>query len=347
MTDPDGANTGTPMASGTPAGTGAPTGDGASPGAVRVGTRASTLAQTQTATVVDALTAAGLQVRAVPMTSDGDRTRASLASLGGTGVFAANLRRALLAGECDAVVHSLKDLPTTPHPGLRIAATPAREDARDVLCARDAFTVATLPEGARVGTGSPRRAAQLRTQRPDLQVADIRGNVQTRLGFVTSGELDAVVLAAAGLHRVRLTDAITEYLPLIDWPTAPGQGVLAVEVRDGEDRTDLLTALAAVHDENAWAAATAERAVLARLEAGCAAPVAAHAQVAGAADAGQPVEGTAGGTLRLHAAAYHPTAGHSLLADGAGDLDQAADLGQRLAEELLAAGAGDWITPGR
>lgn len=306
---------------------------------IRVGTRASNLAQTQTGTVVDALAETGLAVQTVPMTSDGDRTRASLASLGGTGVFAANLRRALLAGECEAVVHSLKDLPTTPHPGLRIAATPAREDPRDALCARDGLTLATLPEGARVGTGSPRRAAQLRTRRPDLQVSDIRGNVETRLGFVTSGELDAVVLAAAGLHRVDRAEAITEYLDLADWPTAPGQGVLAVEVREEEDRADLLTALEQVHDPAAWAAVTAERAVLATLEAGCAAPVAAHA--------------TAGEVLALHAAAYHPTQAQSLRADGSEILDDAAPfqtataLGQRLADELLEAGAGEWITPGR
>ena len=262
-------------------------------------------------------------------------------------MFAANLRRALLAGDCDAVVHSLKDLPTTPHPGLRIAATPAREDARDVLCARDGLTVATLPEGARVGTGSPRRGAQLRTQRPDLQVVDIRGNVQTRLGYVTSGELDAVVLAAAGLHRVELTEAITEYLPLAEWPAAPGQGVLAVEVREGEDRDDLLAGLAAIHDEAAWAAATAERAVLARLEAGCAAPVAAHARLAGAAAADAPGDGSLPGPLHLQAAAYHPTDVQTLRADGTASLENATALGHRLAEELLAAGAGDWITPSR
>lgn len=323
---------------------------------VRVGTRASNLAQTQTATVVDALAATGLQVRTVPMTSDGDRTRASLASLGGTGVFAANLRRALLAGECDAVVHSLKDLPTTPHPGLRVAATPAREDPRDVLCARDGLTLATLPEGARVGTGSPRRAAQLRTRRPDLQVADIRGNVESRLGLVTAGELDAVVLAAAGLHRVGRAEAITEYLELADWPTAPGQGVLAVEVREEEDRVDLLAALEQVHDRSAWAAVTAERAVLAALEAGCAAPVAAHA-VLGTPPAGSSPQSAGAaaraGRLSLHAAAYHPTQAQSLYADGTVSLDDgepsqvATALGQRLAGELLEAGAGEWITPAR
>src|SRR5699024_2968430 len=177
------------------------------------------------------------------------------------------------------------------------------------------------------------------TRRPDLQVSDIRGNVETRLGFVTSGELDAVVLAAAGLHRVDRAEAITEYLDLADWPTAPGQGVLAVEVREEEDRADLLTALEQVHDPAAWAAVTAERAVLATLEAGCAAPVAAHA--------------TAGEVLTLHAAAYHPTQAQSLRADGSEILDDAAPfqtataLGQRLADELLEAGAGDGAPPGR
>ena len=318
---------------------GAGTRRGGGPGPVRVGTRASTLARTQTATVTAALAAAGLAVTTVAMTSDGDRTRASLSSLGGTGVFAANLRRALLAGECDAVVHSLKDLPTQPHPGLRIAATPAREDARDVLCARDHLTLATLPHGATVGTGSPRRAAQLRARRPDLHVVDIRGNVETRLGFVSSGKLDAVVLAAAGLHRVGRTEAISEYLELGDWPTAPGQGVLAIEVRQEEDRPNLLAALTAVHDPTAWAAALAERAVLAALEAGCAAPVAAHA--------------VPGDRLSLHAAAYHPTQPQWLQASGTEDLgtadalERATALGRRLAAELLEAGAGEWITPSR
>src|SRR5699024_9828979 len=167
----------------------------------------------------------------------------------------------------------------------------------------------------------------------------IRGNVETRLGFVTSGELDAVVLAAAGLHRVDRAEAITEHLDLADWPTAPGQGVLAVEGREEEDHADLPPAPQQVHDPAAWAAETAERAVLAALEAGCAAPVAAHA--------------TAGEVLRLHAAAYHPTQAQSLRADGSEILDDAAPfqaataLGERLAGELLEAGAGEWITPGR
>lgn len=297
---------------------------------LRLGTRASTLARTQTATVARALEQAGLQVELVPMTSDGDHTRASLASLGGTGVFAARLRQALLAGQCDAVVHSYKDLPAADHPGLRIAATPPRGDARDVLCAREGRTVETLPHGATVGTGSPRRAAQMRAHRPDLQMRDIRGNVETRLGYVTAGTYDAVVLAAAGLQRVDRTAAISQYLPLQDWPSAPGQGILAVEVRQEEDREPITAALAAVHDDDAWACAQAERGVLARLEAGCAAPVAAYATV------GE-------GRVHLHAAAYHPHEARDLHARGSSRPEEAARLGARLAEELLAGGAGEWI----
>lgn len=302
-----------------------------SPGPViRLGTRASTLARTQTTTVARGLEGAGTRVELVPMTSHGDHTRASLASLGGTGVFAARLRQALLAGQCDAVVHSLKDLPAAAHPGLRIAATPARGDARDVLCARAGLTVDTLPRGATVGTGSPRRAAQMRAHRPDLNVRDIRGNVETRLSYVTKGTYDAVVLAAAGLQRVGRTEAISHYLPLEDWPPAPGQGILAIEVRQDEQRPQIMTALAAVHDPLAWACAQAERGVLARLEAGCAAPVAAHARIAE-------------DRVHLHAAAYHPDNVRDLHARGSADPAGATALGAHLADELLASGAGEWI----
>jgi hydroxymethylbilane synthase len=300
--------------------------------AVRIGTRSSRLARTQTQTVVDALTAAGLRTEVVPMTSEGDRSRASLASLGGTGVFAAALRTALLTGECDAVVHSLKDLPTTPHPGLVVAATPPREDARDALCARDGLTLATLPAGARIGTGSPRRAAQLRTARPDLEVVDIRGNVDTRLGFVSDGRLDAVILAAAGLRRIGRADAITAELGLDTWPGAPGQGVLAVEIREADaSGTPLAAALAGIHDVDAWAAATAERSLLATLEAGCAAPVGATATVSD-------------GVLTVSGSAYRPGGGESRTAAASGRPDEAVALGRAVAADLIAAGAGAWIT---
>ena len=161
------------------------------PTVIRVGTRGSALAMAQTTTVANRIAAiAGVEVEIIPITTHGDTSRDSLASLGGTGVFASALRDALLADECDVIVHSLKDLPTAVHPGLRIGATPKRADARDVVCARDGLTLDSLPDGAKVGTGSPRRAAQLRARRPELEVVDIRGNVDTRLAFVADGVLE-------------------------------------------------------------------------------------------------------------------------------------------------------------
>jgi hydroxymethylbilane synthase len=241
---------------------------------MKIGTRGSALALAQTTTVARALERAGIEVELVTITTEGDTSAASLASLGGTGVFASALREALLGGRVDAIVHSLKDLPTAPFPGLTIAAIPKREDARDALCARDGLALGTLPEGARVGTGSPRRRAQLLARRPDLDVVDIRGNVDTRLGKVASGELDAVVLAAAGLSRLGRLDAVTEYFGIDGWPTAPGQGAVAVEVRGGEEK--LVTAL---DHRSTRVIVEAEREVLALLEAGCAAPVGANAFV--------------------------------------------------------------------
>ncbi|MDR7111461.1 MULTISPECIES: hydroxymethylbilane synthase [Microbacterium] len=242
---------------------------------LRIGTRGSTLALTQTGMVADDLADAyGVTTELVTITTDGDRSNEPLSRAGGTGLFTGALRDALLAGECDVIVHSLKDLPTAPHEHLVVAATPAREDPRDALIARDGLTLDELPAGARVGTGSPRRMAQLRSRRPDLEVVDIRGNVDTRLGKVTSGELDAVILAAAGLTRIGRTDVVTEFLDADRWPTAPGQGALAIEVRRGEehlvDRLDHAETRAAVE---------AEREVLALLEAGCSAPVGARAVV--------------------------------------------------------------------
>lgn len=242
---------------------------------LRIGTRGSTLALTQTGMVADDLAAAtGISTELVTITTDGDRSHEPLSRAGGTGLFTGALRDALLDGRCDVVVHSLKDLPTAPHDKLVVAAMPPREDPRDALCARDGLTLATLPAGARVGTGSPRRMAQLRARRPDLEVVDIRGNVDTRLGRVAGGDLDAVILAAAGLTRIGRTDVVTEFLDADAWPTAPGQGALAVEVRRGEE--DLVRALD--HAETR-AAVEAEREVLALLEAGCSAPVGARAVV--------------------------------------------------------------------
>ncbi|MBE4719416.1 hydroxymethylbilane synthase [Pseudarthrobacter sp. AB1] len=264
---------------------------------VRIGTRASKLALTQTQQTADQLAAVGgFPVELVHITTEGDVKTGSLSQMGGTGVFVAALRDALLQDICDVAVHSLKDLPTGAALGLTIAATPKRADVRDALCARDGLKLADLPQGAKVGTGSPRRAAQLRAARPDLDVQDIRGNVDTRLGRVPGlpgnaagapGDLDAVVLAAAGLERIGRLDVISEFFELDVMLPAPGQGSLAIECRTADaprkagstegSQGVLAQALAALNDEDTRLAVTAERAVLARLEAGCAAPVGAFA----------------------------------------------------------------------
>jgi hydroxymethylbilane synthase len=264
---------------------------------VRIGTRASKLALTQTQQTADQLAAVGgFPVELVHITTEGDVKTGSLSQMGGTGVFVAALRDALLQETCDVAVHSLKDLPTGAALGLTIAATPKRVDVRDVLCARDGLKLADLPQGAKVGTGSPRRAAQLRAARPDLDVQDIRGNVDTRLGRVPGlpgnaetapGDLDAVVLAAAGLERIGRLDAVSEFFETDVMLPAPGQGSLAIECRTADaprkagstegSQGVLAQALAALDDEDTRLAVTAERAVLARLEAGCAAPVGAFA----------------------------------------------------------------------
>lgn len=276
---------------------------------LRIGTRGSALATTQTTHVAQALAErAGLEHELVVIRTEGDVTTGSLASLGGTGVFASALRAAILDGAVDLAVHSLKDLPAAQPDTLEIAAVPERADLRDALCARDGLTLATLPEGARVGTGSPRRVAQLKALRPDLVLVDIRGNVQTRLARVPGleqhddgapaaagsprGDLDAVILACAGLDRLGLDHVITERIDPDVMVPAPGQGALAVEVR-AEDESFLGAALLEpdapvgrlraglelVDDRATHVAVTAERALLRRLEAGCAAPIGAVARV--------------------------------------------------------------------
>lgn len=245
---------------------------------LRIATRGSALARAQTGMVGDAIAAAtGVDVEYVIVTTEGDRNRESLATLGGTGVFANALREVLAAGEVDLIVHSLKDLPTAPHDGIVIGAVPEREDSRDTLCTRDRATLADLPEGARVGTGSPRRRAQLLSLRPDLEIVDIRGNVDTRLRSVQQGDLHAVVLAAAGLGRLGRLDDVSEFFELDIWPTAPGQGALAIEAREGVTISELLS----VEHAPTRTAILAERAVLATLGAGCAAPIGAHATISG------------------------------------------------------------------
>lgn len=214
---------------------------------LRVGTRASALATTQASAVAAAISAQlDCEVELTHISTEGDRNQAPLAELGGVGVFVAALREALLEDRIDVAVHSLKDLPTYPHQGLVIAAIPAREDPRDALVARDGLTLGELPAGSRVGTGSLRRSAQLRALGLGLEIVGLRGNVDTRIGKVTSGELDAVVLARAGLARLGRLDVVTEVLDPLQMLPAPGQGALAIECRSAE--VELVSALETLDD---------------------------------------------------------------------------------------------------
>ncbi|MBB1570016.1 MAG: hydroxymethylbilane synthase [Propionibacterium sp.] len=280
---------------------------------MKLGTRASTLALTQSSWVADMLRSHGHEVEIVTIRTRGDHERGSLTTVSGLGVFAAELRSALLRGEVDLAVHSLKDLPVETVPGLLIAAIPDRESPYDALCSRDGLTLEALPAGARVGTGSPRRVAQLRALRPDLVFVDIRGNIDTRLARVAPGDLDAVVLAAAGLRRLGLAGRITEELSILP---APGQGALAVECRADDD--SLIAALEVLDDAGTRLAVAEERAVLAALGGGCAAPIA-----------------SLGATGKLLAGVYS--------ADGACDarteVPLTAGAGERAATRLLEAGA--------
>jgi hydroxymethylbilane synthase len=301
---------------------------GATGGTLRIGTRGSALALAQATPVAERLGA-----ELVVIESQGDRDRSQpLSQVGGTGVFVTALREALIAGEVDALIHSFKDLPTAPAEGLVIAAVPQRGDARDALAARDGFTLATLPEGARVGTGSPRRRAQLLSRRPDLDVVDIRGNIDTRLARVGADDpersLDAVLLARAGLDRLGRADAATDTLHIDPWPTAPAQGALAVEARADA----VPAALRRVEHQPSRLTSEAERAVLARLEAGCAAPLGVHALLE---------DGLLFVSARVYAldGSAHLTSSHAMYA--ADVRDPAGELATRVAEELLAQGAAD------
>jgi len=299
---------------------------------IRLGTRRSALATTQAGMVADQLRALGHTVEMVEITTLGDTSTASLSSIGGTGVFATAIRRALLTGEIDVAVHSLKDLPVAPEPGLVIAAIPVREDARDALVARDGLTLGELPVGSVVGTGSPRRMAQLAALGLGLLVTDIRGNVDTRISLVRNGSCDAVLLARAGLSRLGRLDEVTESLDPLQMLPAPGQGALAIECC--ADRPDLIEALTPLDDPDTRAAVSAERALLATLEAGCTAPVGALAEV---------VEGENGTELFLRAFAGSPDASVELRRSSVGPLNDPQRLGRELAAVLLAEGAADII----
>jgi hydroxymethylbilane synthase len=298
--------------------------------ALRLGTRRSALALAQSRAVAAALTATtGRKVELVEIVTEGDRNPGPLDAIGGIGVFTSALRDALLAGDIDLAVHSYKDLPTAAADDLLVAAVPMREDPRDVLVSRDGATLGQLPGGTRVGTGSPRRAAQLRALGYGLEVVGIRGNVDTRLRRVADGEVDAVVLARAGLARLGRLAEISEVLDPTQMLPAPGQGALALECRS--DRADVIDALATLDDGPSRVSVVAERALLGALEAGCSAPVGALADVS---DADGP-----DAEVYLRAVVVAVDGSESVRLSATGAPEEAEAVGRRLAAALLAEGA--------
>jgi hydroxymethylbilane synthase len=295
---------------------------------IRLGTRGSKLALAQSGLVAAALTkATGREVQLVEVVTAGDRSHAPVAQLG-VGVFVSALRDALLAKEVDFAVHSYKDLPTASADGLVIAAVPLRADSRDALVARAGQTLSDLGNGATIGTGAVRRIAQLHALRRGFTPVPIRGNVDTRIRKVADGELDAVILARAGIARLGRADEITETLDPLTMLPAPAQGALAVECR--ADDAETIALLSTLDDEYSRAAVMAERVLLATLEAGCSAPVAALAEVA---------EGDDGPEIYLRGAVFSPDGSNTIRLSRTGTLADPAEVGRALARDLREEGA--------
>ena len=307
---------------------------------IRIGTRGSQLATTQAGTIRDALVARGQPAELVIISTAGDRSAAPIAEIG-VGVFTAALREAIADGRVDAAVHSYKDLPTADDPRLLVAAIPPREDARDALVARDGLVLGELPAGAVVGTSSPRRAAQLRALGLGLEIRPLRGNLDTRLNRVSSGELDAIVVARAGLARLGRLDAVTETLEPVQMLPAPAQGALAVECRVGE--TALAALLAELDDTDTRRSVTAERTLLAELEAGCSAPVGAIAEVVESIDE----DGHVFDELSLRGCVAALDGSDVIRASGIGSPDRARELGVSVAGELFELGARELMSGAR
>jgi len=296
-----------------------------------VGTRGSRLALRQAEIALEALRGAhsGRTFEKRAIQTSGDRSTASLSEIGGRGVFVIEIERALLAGQIDIAVHSLKDLPSEETGGLTIAAVLPREDPRDALVARSGARLAELPAGASVATGSPRRAVQVLAARPDVTVSDIRGNVDTRVRKVEEGEYDAVVLAAAGLKRLGWLDRASQVFEPEEMLPAVGQGALAVQVRS--DETETLAAVAALDDPATRAAITAERAFERRLGGGCSAAIGGYATLSPGPSADRA-------PLLLRGLVGEP-GGRILRAEMEGVASEADMLGVRLAEYLIGQGA--------
>lgn len=295
---------------------------------VRIGTRGSQLARWQAEWVAHELRNHGVIVEIITVTTQGDVQAGPLSAGGGVGLFTKEIQRALLDGRVDLAVHSLKDLPTEPVEGLSLIATPPREAVGDLLFTKTGVDLASLPQGAVVGTGSTRRAAQLLSRRPDLKIAQIRGNVETRLAKLDAGEYDAIVLAQAGVKRLQLLDRPHWVIPTSTMLPAVGQGALGLEARTG----DLATrkAVEPINHRETWASVLAERAMLARLRAGCLAPVGAW---------GRDDEGV----LRLDGVVLSSDGKKRIVATSWGDMNHPEALGVEVAHSLIAQGAMDLI----
>lgn len=304
---------------------------------VKIGTRGSLLATTQADTVRVALAAVGVEAELVIVKTAGDLSAAPVQTIG-VGVFTAALREALADGTVDIAVHSYKDLPTAADDRFTIAAIPAREDPRDALVARDGLVLGELPADAKVGTSAPRRIAQLRALGQGLDVQPLRGNLDTRIGKVASGELDAVIVARAGLARIGRLDVVTEALDPVQLLPAPAQGALAVECR--VEDTDLAAAIATLDDAHSRAAVAAERGLLAELEAGCTAPVGAIAEVVESIDE----DGRIFDELSLRGCVAAIDGSDTIRASIVGSPERAEELGRELARELLDLGARELVS---
>jgi hydroxymethylbilane synthase len=307
---------------------------------IRIGTRGSLLATTQAGTIRDALTARGYTAELVIISTEGDRSAAPVAEIG-VGVFTAALREAIAGDLVDMAVHSYKDLPTAEDSRFVIAAIPLRADARDALVARDGLVLGELPAGSVLGTSSVRRAAQLRALGLGLEIRPLRGNLDTRLNRVSSGDLDGIVVARAGLARLGRLGEITETLEPVQMLPAPAQGALAVECRTGD--TWLAELLAELDDADSREAVTAERALLAELEAGCSAPVGAIAEVVESIDE----DGRLFEELSLRACVAAVDGSDVIRASGIGTPGRARELGLSVAGELFELGARELISDAR
>jgi hydroxymethylbilane synthase len=306
---------------------------------IRIGTRGSLLATTQAGTIRDQLIAGGHRAELVIITTEGDRSAKPVAEIG-VGVFTAALREAIAAGQVDMAVHSYKDLPTAPDERFVIAAVPRREDPRDALVARDGLVLGELPAGSVIGTSSVRRAAQLRALGLGLEIRPLRGNLDTRLNRVSSGDLDAIVVARAGLARLGRLGDVTETLEPVQMLPAPAQGALALECRAGD--TGLAALLAGFDDPDSRVAVTAERTLLAKLEAGCSAPVGAIAEVVESIDD----DGRVFEELSLRACVAAVDGSDVIRASGIGNPDRPAELGLSVAAELFELGAREVMSIG-